>query len=111
MSVRTAAALALAGVLFAAGPALAEDLTFDLINKSSSAVTAVYLSHSGTSDWEENILGKGTRANPGETLEITVADGRDTCMYDIKILFKDETEVEDYKLDLCDLGEYTVEDE
>ncbi|MFA5122228.1 hypothetical protein [Zavarzinia sp.] len=99
--------LALFAVSVSAAPALAEDLTFKLLNSTSVAVTEFYLSPTNVNDWEENLLGDDT-LSAGTSTSVTVADGRKTCTYDIKSVFKDGDVVEDRGVNLCELGSYTL---
>jgi hypothetical protein len=105
---RTTLGLSFGLLLLAAGPALAEDLQFNLVNKTGVAVTAFHLSHSGTDDWEENLI-EGGYLDSGYEIPVNVTDGRTTCEYDIRAEFKDGDVVEDYEVDLCELGTYTLE--
>jgi len=105
---RTAYA-ACAAALLIASPAVAEDLTFKLVNASSSGVDGFYVSHTGTKSWEENLLEGGVLPS-GNEIDIVIADGRSVCEYDIKATFEDDSEIEDYDIDLCELGEYSVQD-
>lgn len=98
-----------AGILFAASPALAEDLTFTLTNSSSSGVDGFYVSRTATNSWEENLIDGGVLPS-GNEIEVEIADGRSVCTYDIKATFEDGTKLEDYKVNLCELGAYTVKD-
>lgn len=102
--------LLLACALWALGTtaAQAEDLEFTLINKTGVDMTAFHVSHSGTSQWEENLFG-GDYLPPGNEITVTIADGRTTCIYDIRAEFRDGDAVEEYKVDVCDLGSYTFE--
>ncbi|MBF0273829.1 MAG: hypothetical protein HQK84_01205 [Nitrospinae bacterium] len=86
-----------------------EDLVFNLINKTSAKIVALQVSTISTRNWEENILA-GDFLNPGETMEITIADGNKTCSYDILVTFSDNETVEEQNIDLCELGSYTVEE-
>ena len=43
----------------------------------------------------------------GYEIAVEIADGRSTCVYDIRGVFDDGEAVEDLALDLCELGEYT----
>lgn len=89
--------------LFAYGAAAsAEDLVFDLRNHSSYDVTELYASPTGVNEWEEDIL--------GDDVEITIADSRSQCRYDLKFVFEDGDEVERNKVDLCSTGSYTLTD-
>lgn len=93
---------------FAAAPALAEDLDFMLTNNTGVAMDAFHVSHTGTNSWEENLLAGGI-LDDGYEISVLIADGRTTCMYDIRAEFTDGDVVEDYGVDLCDLGGYTFE--
>jgi hypothetical protein len=87
----------------------AEDLEFNLINRSSASVDGFYVSHSGTNQWEENLL-EGAYLPPGNVITIWIRDGRDVCEYDISATFEDESQHEEYGLDLCEMESYTFED-
>ncbi len=103
----------LAGAALAAGlsvaPAKAEDLVFMLDNQSSSAVQEFYASPVGVDDWEEDILGADILP-AGVASRITIADAREVCEYDLKIVFDDGSELEELEIDLCETGSYTVSD-
>ena len=63
------------GVL-AAGPALAEDLVFTLVNNSSHAIVEMNVSSVDEENWGENILMVDAIA-PGTQGEVTIADDED----------------------------------
>jgi hypothetical protein len=86
--------------------AFADDLVFKLINKSDYVVTELYASPSNVKNWEEDILGTDVLGS-GETVNVTIADGRRACEYDLRIVFDDGDAIED-TTDLCDTGTYTV---
>lgn len=102
------ALIAVITALCAAGPALAQDLTFMLNNQSSSAITALFTSPTDVDDWEEDVMAGGEIAS-GETSEITIADGRAQCSYDLRIIFADGSEITD-TADMCKLQQYDVTD-
>lgn len=102
------AALAL-GLLAMPGAALAEDLTFTLTNTSSYAVKAFFTSPSDVDQWEEDVFGDGYLPS-GNQVPITIADGREQCVYDLKFVLEDDSEFIEKGLDLCQLGEYTLHD-
>lgn len=91
-----------------AGPVLAADLTFILNNQSSAAITEFYTSPTDVDNWEEDIITGGVIAS-GEMTEITIADGRDQCKYDLRIVFEDGSELTD-TTDICELEQYDVTD-
>jgi len=88
--------------------AFADDLVFKLENKSSYVVTELYASPSNVRSWEEDILGTDVLGSD-ETVNVTIADGRRTCEYDLRIVFDDGDVIED-TTDLCETGQYTITD-
>ena len=111
MKTLIAAALAVAG--FAALPSLAlgQDLTFQLTNESSQAITHFYTSPATTEVWEEDVFGDGI-LYAGYSVPITIADGSDQCVYDMKFVPESGEEFIVIEIDLCTLagGEYTLVD-
>lgn len=87
----------------------AEDLEFLLVNDSSADVTGFFVSPKSSGNWENNLLHNGYLA-PGYEIGVLIGDGLSTCIYDIRGEFSDGTTVEDFGLDLCDLGEYFFTD-
>lgn len=65
-----------------------ESVTFTLVNGTSSTMTHFYASPPSTSSWEEDILGVDV-LNPGESVDITIDDGREDCTYDFMARFAD----------------------
>lgn len=98
----------LAALIFSA-PAVAEDLVFKLKNKSSYDVTEFYASPANVGDWEEDILGQDILSS-GDSLQITIGDGRSQCEYDLRFVFEDGEVVERANVDLCETGSYTLTD-
>lgn len=89
--------------------AQAEDLTFTLKNGTKSVLTRFYTSPVGVSDWEGDVFGDQV-LEPGESIEITIADGRDVCKYDMRFEFDDSSSLETTTdtQDLCDMDTYTI---
>ncbi|MFY0660938.1 MAG: hypothetical protein JXR15_10625 [Shimia sp.] len=100
---------ALLTLAITASLALAEDLNFLLINESSAAVTAFHVSTSSSESWEENLI-DGGYLDSGYEINVRIADGQTTCVYDVLAEFADGATLEDYSLDLCDMGSYTFSD-
>jgi hypothetical protein len=92
----------------AASPALAEDLVFTLINDSSVNLVEMYVAPHSSDSWGENILSVDTLA-AGEQGEITIADGEETCDYDMRFVMDNGATV-DGNQDLCELGTFTLHD-
>lgn len=108
MKVRLMAALLAA---CAAGPAAADDLVFELVNATNSVLTHFYTSPVGVSDWESDVFGNQV-LNPGETIRLTISDGRAVCDYDMKFVFEGSETLDTTTdtQDLCELGTYTIEE-
>ena len=101
----------LAALCLSAAPAsvLAEDLTFVLTNNSSFAVKSFYTSPVDIGQWEEDIFGENVLPS-GNQVNVTIGDGRDVCVYDMKFVLEDDSEYTENGIDLCELGEYTLSD-
>lgn len=103
MKMRAAAVLT-ATVLMATS-AVAEDLEFLIVNETSVDLVEFNVSPASSQSWEENLLSGGYLAS-GYEVDVLIADGLSTCVYDIRGSFSDGETVEDFGLDLCELGEY-----
>lgn len=101
----------LAALIFcgAAAPALADDLTFVLTNSSSFVVKSFFTSPVDIEQWEEDVFGENYLP-AGNYVDVTIGDGRDTCVYDMKFVLEDDSELIVQAVDLCELGEYTLSD-
>lgn len=108
MTFRVAGLLAGAFLFAAAAPALAEDLVFDLHNKSSVTLQELYVSPTHTNSWGSDILGVDV-LNPGESARVTIADGESTCVYDINFIGNGGEELTEESIDLCELRSYTLQ--
>ncbi|MEO4001590.1 hypothetical protein [Mesorhizobium sp. CAU 1732] len=95
-------------LLATAIPAQADDLVFMLDNQSSYSIVEFYASPSDVGNWEDDILGTDVMAS-GDSGRVTIADGREQCEYDLRIVFEDGDVTED-TTDLCETGSYTVTD-
>ncbi|WP_271022367.1 hypothetical protein [Rhizobium sp. RCAM05973] len=103
-------ALAASAAFFClAGIASAEDLTFTLKNGTKSVLTNFYSSPVGVNNWEDDVFGKQV-LNPGESIEITIGDGRAVCKYDMKFEFEEGSDLDTTTdtQNLCELGAYTI---
>lgn len=109
MNIKLLGGVAALLVLAAPASALAEDLTFTLTNSSSRAVARFFTSPATVEEWEEDVFGDGYLP-AGNTVDVTIADGRDVCTYDMKFVMEDESELVSEAVDLCSLGEYTLSD-
>lgn len=92
-----AAAVLVAGFSTAA---CAEDVKFTLDNQSDFTIDEFYASPANTDEWGEDILGQDVLEG-GQSGTVTIADGSDQCVYDLKAVDEDGTEHELMDLDIC----------
>ena len=100
---------ALMAVVAFATPSHAEDLVFTLTNSTNSTLERFYTSPVGVDAWEEDVLGQDV-LEPGERVEITIADGRSVCDYDMRFEFSADSDLDTTEdtQDLCELGSYEI---
>jgi hypothetical protein len=98
--------LSLPIVALTAHTALADKANFSIENNSDVAISELYLSDSSLENWNNDILGQGI-LDSGERITVDFADpSPDRCMYDIKAIFADGQEVEDYRINVCTNEQY-----
>ncbi|PDT05979.1 hypothetical protein [Rhizobium chutanense] len=102
-------AVAAAIIAASAVPSYAEDLKFQLTNGTNSVLTRFYSSPAGVDSWEQDVFGEDV-LNPGESANITIADGRTVCKYDMRFEFDEDSDLDTTEdtQDLCQLGSYTI---
>lgn len=102
--IRLSAAL----LALAAAPALAQDVSYELVNQTG--LTLMELHASPTSAGElgggDDILGAGVLA-PGESSAVTIAAPEGECSYDFRSVFEDGSEIVETH-DICAVPSYTV---
>lgn len=100
---------AVAALMFAStSSARADDLVFSLINGTNSVLNAFYTSPVGEDNWEEDVFGTDV-LSPGDSIRITIRDGRRACKYDMRFEFQgDDLENLEDTQDLCEMSEYTI---
>lgn len=107
--VLVSAAVLAAGFVVSLGTAQAEDLVFTLKNDTNSTLERFYTSPSGVDDWEDDVFGQDV-LEPGQSVKITIADGRRVCKYDMRFEFTDDSNLDTTEdtQDLCQMGSYTI---
>ena len=80
-----------------------------MINKSNTDLIGFNVSPASSDRWEDNLFEGGCLA-PSYEVGVSIADGLETCVYDIRGWFPDGPDFEHYGLDQCDLGSYTFTD-
>lgn len=87
----------------------AEDLVFMLTNNTKSTLERFYTSPVGVDDWEEDVFGNDV-LEPGESIKITIRDGRTVCRYDMRFEFTEDSDLDTTEdtQNLCEMGSYTL---
>ena len=110
MHIITRGAVAAMLVTASALPALGEDIYFTLINESNRSLHYFYAAPSSDSYWGEDLLAGGHTLSGGYQGTVTIADGSTECLYDFKFVMQDGSESVVSKVNICDLGSYTIHD-
>jgi hypothetical protein len=84
--------LGLALAIGVAAPAAAEDLVITINNTSSMALVQFFTSPTEVNEWEEDVFGDGVLP-AGNTVDVTIADGREQCIYDLKFVMEGGQEI------------------
>lgn len=99
-----------------AAPAPAEEIAeaagvaevkFNLENATGYTLTHLYLSPAASDDWDNDILGEQT-VPAGETAEVSIDDGVESCMYDLRADFDDGDAIDVRGVDVCKIEGTTV---
>jgi hypothetical protein len=109
---RLFAAAALSAMLLApAASAQNDSIDFTLTNNTERTLLSLYISLPSTNSWEEDIFGADV-LSPGDTFNISINDELPECVYDIKAVFTDSTEIDIRQVDFCELdgAELTVDE-
>ena len=84
--------------LTSAAPVFAEG-SFEMVNSTGYTISGVYAGPSNESAWGPNVLEEAI-AN-GETLVVTLDTSGYGCVWDLKFVFSDGDEHEEYEVDIC----------
>ncbi|KKB84198.1 hypothetical protein VW29_11610 [Devosia limi DSM 17137] len=106
---KIAAGLALVLAMASVTAASALDRRVQINNVSSYDIYEFYASNTGTSAWEEDILGKDVLL-AGSSVMINIDDGSGYCKYDFKAVFEDGDEVVSENNNVCELAEFDFTD-
>lgn len=104
-----AAAGAFSAFALSVGPSHAEDVVFTLTNGTKSTLERFYTSPEGVDNWEEDVFGEDV-LEPGQSVKITVRDGRRACDYDMRFEFTEDSDLDTTEdtVNLCELSEYEI---
>jgi hypothetical protein len=105
----TLLALVLVATLALPGVASADERDFDLVNNSTSSISAVYVSPADEDVWGSSILNESI--SPGDSRAILFQGELTTCVYDVRVEFADGSNGELRDLDLCSTNSITLDDQ
>ena len=107
MRIQSVAALSLAATLFALtnSAAMALDRKVQINNQTSYTIVEFYASNTGTSDWQEDILGSDVLPS-GSSVMINIDDGTGYCKYDFLAVFDDGDELVSADNNVCELATF-----
>jgi hypothetical protein len=100
-------AIAILGLAALSAPATAAEVTFLLSNASSYSVKSLYTSPVGAEGWDDDLFGDHFLP-AGNQVPVTVADGRQACVYHLRFVLEDDSEFVESGINLCELDEYTL---
>lgn len=103
------AVLALAILAIGVVEAAALDRRVRINNRSSYDIIEFYASNTGTSSWEEDILGRDILPS-GSSVVINIDDGSGYCKYDFLAVFEDGDEVVSNDNNVCELTDFNFTD-
>ena len=100
--------LTVAAIAALAGPAVAQTgaVSFSIENNSEHTIDAILYGQSSSDEWSDNIL--DVQVEPGDTVEVTVDDDLEDCMYDFAYSFDDGSAYVE-RVDMCEINGTTYE--
>ena len=107
-SVATAEPVVAAGKTAASAPAQSRDglnRRVRIHNNTGWTMLRFYASDSRVTDWEEDMLGRGTLA-AGNSIMMNIDDGSGACLYDFKAEFTNGQVLTRYNVNVCQIADY-----
>ncbi len=100
-----AATLVLPVIALLANAAAAGKQDFRIHNLSSIPIVRLYVSSSGTNDWEEDVL-RSDVLGPGQVFRLNFSNDAQGCMHDLKAIFQNGAVVEEREVNLCQVTDF-----
>jgi hypothetical protein len=82
-------------------------VAFKIENATSLTLTHLYLSPAASDTWDRDILGDQT-APAGATIDVTIDDGVESCMYDLRARFENDETMDVRGVNICEIEGRTV---
>lgn len=100
--------MTVAAIAALAVPAVAQTgaVSFSIENNSEHTIDAILYGQSSSDEWSDNIL--DYQVEPGDTVEVTVDDDLEDCMYDFAYSFDDGSAYVE-RVDMCEINGSTYE--
>lgn len=90
----------------AAASAQTESVSFTVHNNSDATIDSILYGQSSSDEWSDNIL--DYQAEPGDSVEVTIDDDLEDCMYDFYYTFDDGSDYVE-RVDMCEINGGTFE--
>lgn len=74
-------------------------------NNTGWTMLRFYASDSRVTDWQEDMLGRGTLAS-GRSLMMNIDDGSGACLYDFRAEFTNDQVLTRYNVNVCQIADY-----
>src|SRR5690349_383114 len=110
MRLRTFASVAAVAAIMIFAPAVAGAAPQDFVldNGTGYDLKNLYISPTAANDWQEDVLGEDVLQN-GQTVKIHFPGGRgETCEWDLKVTYNDDTSHEWRDINLCSIETVTI---
>jgi hypothetical protein len=98
---------AVAALVLMVTPAMAQDVSYQVINDTSLALLEFHTDPASTGDMTDNDRLGAESLRAGEAATITIDDGSGECLYVFRIVLEDGVERVDTH-DICATSSYTV---
>ncbi len=99
------ATLILPALAFLANVAQAGRQDFIIHNRSGVTMVRLFVSSSGTNDWEEDVLRSQT-LGPGQSFRLNFGNDAQGCMHDLKAIFRNGAVIEERDVNLCEVSDF-----
>ena len=81
---------------------------FELLNNTGYTIQEVYVSPTTANDWQEDVLGQDELAND-QSVNIRFHRSETACMWDLKVVYEDNTSAEWTNINLCTVSTITID--
>ncbi|WP_212611901.1 hypothetical protein [Sphingomonas baiyangensis] len=86
-----------------AAPASAQDEVLTVNNRTGYTISEIYIAPTTTDEWEEDIMGDDVLPS-GRSVDIDFSRSEETCVWDMKAVYDDDTNAVWRKINLCEIS-------